>query len=67
MARSLGVVAMLIAGGCATLEPPPLRESESDATLDPHVTPVSFEAEATPPAGRRGDPLLRPGRDRRTS
>ncbi|APW63556.1 TolC family protein [Paludisphaera borealis] len=39
---------MLIVGGCATLEPPPLREFDRDATLDPRVTLASLDEPARP-------------------
>jgi len=53
---------MLIAGGCATLEPPPLRESDRDATLDPRVTPASFDQPERPPieAARTPAPVAEP-------
>ncbi|MDR3622185.1 MAG: TolC family protein [Paludisphaera borealis] len=47
-ARLLAIATVLIVGGCATLEPPPLREFDRDATLDPRVTPASLDEPARP-------------------
>ncbi len=63
--RSLLVAAAIAAGGCATLEPPSIRESDAGAPLDPRVAPASFEgaptpspavASAAPPLGRPRSP-----------